>query len=214
MTLRPATPDEQRALARLEGSGLEWKAIGALWFAASVFVAGLGILYLVTKARTIAQSLFMIVVGTLSATFYLYLRRLFTRAAASAHAATASDAGTGQVDESEFSIVDAIQVSETEDEGLHFFLRLADGRVLYLSGQYLYEPVNAQRFPSSQVAIVRAPASGTVLRFTPGGTYMPPSTTRAAFTDREHARGRVPEDGDLLNADFERLRNASSAAND
>ena len=206
MTLRAATPEEQRTLARLERSGLEWKVIGALWFAASVFVAGLGILYLVTRARTIAQSLFMFLIGTLSATFYLYLRRLFTRAAAAAHAANASDASAGQVDESNFSIAEAIQVSETEDEGLHFFLRLADGAVLFLSGQYLYAPVAAQRFPSAQVTIVRAAASGTVLRFTPSGAYIAPSTTRPAFTDREHARGRVPEDGDVVNVDFDRLR--------
>jgi len=208
MTLRPATPEERRHLTRLEGSALGWKVIGALWFAASVFVAGLGLLYLVTRARTVTQSLFVFLVGTLSAAFYLYLRRLFTRAAAAARQASASDAVRGQVDESTFSIVDAIQVAETEDEGLHFFLRLADGGgVLFLSGQYLYDPVAAQRFPSAQVTIVRAPASGTVLRFTPSGAYVQPSTTRAAFTDREHARGRVPEDGDVLHVDFERLRN-------
>ena len=208
MTLRPATPEERRALARLQGSGLEWKVIGALWFAASVFVAGVGLVYLVTKARTVAQSLFMFVVGALSATFYLYLRRIFSRAAASYHAMSASDAGAGQVDESTFSIVDAIQVAETEDEGLHFFLRVAEGGVLFLSGQHLYDAVRAQRFPSERVTVVRAPASGTVLRFTPNGAYLPPSTTRAAFTDREHARGRVPADGDVLNVDFERLRTA------
>lgn len=206
MTLRPATPEEQRALARLEGSGLEWKVIGALWFAASGFVAGLGLLYLITTARTVAQSLFVFVVGTLSATFYLYLRRLFARAALTAREASASDADAGQVDESSYSIIDAIQVAETEDEGLHFFLRRAEGGVLFLSGQYLYDAVRAQRFPAEQVTIVRAPGSGTVLRFTPSGAYLPPSTTRAAFTDREHARGRVPEDGDVLNMDFEPLR--------
>lgn len=207
MTLRPATPEEQRELARHERSGVEWKVFGAIWFAASVFVAGIGLLYLVTGTRTVAQSLFVLVVGTLSAAFYLYLRRLFTRAAAAARKASALDAGAGQVDESSFSIVDAIQVAETEDEGLHFFLRLADGGVVFLSGQYLYDPVAARRFPSAQVTIVRAPATRTVLRFTPSGAYVRPSTTRAAFTDREHARGRVPEDGDVLHVDFERLRN-------
>jgi hypothetical protein len=207
MTLRPATPEERRELTRLEGSALGWKVIGVIWFAASVLVAGLGLLYLITKARTVAQSLFVFLVGALSAAFSIYLRRLFTRASAAARQASTSDAVDGQVDEFTFSIADAIQVAETEDEGLHFFLRLADGGVLFLSGQYLYDPVAAQRFPSAQVTIVRAPASGTVLRFTPSGAYVQPSTTRAAFTDREHARGRVPEDGDVLHVDFERLRN-------
>src|SRR5215831_9448645 len=33
----------------------------------------------------------------------------------------------------------AFGVEEYEDEGLHYFLELTDGSVLYLSGQYLYD---------------------------------------------------------------------------
>ena len=33
----------------------------------------------------------------------------------------------------------AFGVKEFEDEGLHYFLELTDGRVLVLSGQYLYD---------------------------------------------------------------------------
>src|SRR4029079_8096775 len=33
----------------------------------------------------------------------------------------------------------AFEVEEFEDEGLHYFIELANGGVLYLNGQYLYE---------------------------------------------------------------------------
>ena len=45
----------------------------------------------------------------------------------------------GLVESQEFQARRALQVDETEDEGIHLFLELDDGLVLFLSGQYLYE---------------------------------------------------------------------------
>jgi hypothetical protein len=208
MTLRPATAEERRALERLEGSSVGWSVLGAAWFAVSIAIAGLGLFFLGTKSRPVAQAFFVFAVGVASAVMSVYLRRLFARSAASARAAAASDAGAAQVDESTFAIVDAIQVPETEDEGLHFFLRLVDGRVLFLSGQYLYEAVEEGRFPSSRVTVVRAPSSEIVLDFTPTGDYLAPTTVRAPFSDDELARDRVPGDGAILRVAFDTLRTA------
>jgi len=137
---------------------------------------------------------------------YLYLRRLFARAAAADRSSRRRDREAGEVDEAQFEIVDAIEVAEEEDEGRHFYLRLADGRVLFLSGQYLYEPVAAQRFPAARITVIRAPTSGVVLSMRPEGAFLAPSAVRPSFSERGHARWRVPDDGEILVTDFDRLR--------
>jgi hypothetical protein len=45
----------------------------------------------------------------------------------------------GLLESTTFRATRAFGVEEVEDEGLHFFLELTDGRVLFLSGQYLYD---------------------------------------------------------------------------
>ena len=137
---------------------------------------------------------------------FLYLRRLFARAAAADRSSGQRDHEAGEVDETQFEIADAIEVAEEEDEGKHFYLRLADGRVLFLSGQYLYEPVAAKRFPAARITVIRAPNSGIVLSMRPDGEYLAPSSVPPSFSEREHERGRVPEDGAIVQTDFDRLR--------
>ena len=45
----------------------------------------------------------------------------------------------GLIESTDYRATRAFEVKEFEDEGPHYFLELDDGRVLYLSGQYLYE---------------------------------------------------------------------------
>ena len=180
--------------------------MSAAWTAATLLLIVLGLYYVVTGARTLGQALFVLLVGVGGLAGYLYLRRLFARAAASDRASGQRDLEAGEVDETRFEIVDAIEVAEEEDEGRHFYLRLADGRVLFLSGQYLYAPVESRRFPSARVTVIRAPSSGLVLAVRPDGEFLAPSTVRPSFSDRDRARGRVPEDGEIVETDFERLR--------
>jgi hypothetical protein len=54
--------------------------------------------------------------------------------------------------------------------------------------------------------VVRAPDSGVVLSLRPEGDGLAASSVRRSFAEREHARGRVPDDGAILETDFERLR--------
>ena len=193
-------------LAGLARPSPVWIVISAAWIAATLALAGLGLYYLATGARTLGQSLVVLLAGVGGFTAYLYLRHLFTRAAAADRAAGRHDAEAGEVDETRFEIVDAIEVAEEEDEGKHYYLRLIDGRVLFLSGQYLYEPVAAGRFPSTRITVVRAPDSGVVLSLRPEGDGLAASSVRPSFAEREHARGRVPDDGAILETDFDRLR--------
>lgn len=112
----------------------------------------------------------------------------------------------GEAELSRFQVVDAIGVDEFEDEGLSFYLKLEDGRVLFLSGQYLYEPVEERSFPSTRIEVVRTPTTRQLLGLNVLGTYVPPSAQRPPFQDEEYRRGAVPEDGSLLDVDFESLR--------
>lgn len=209
MARRPATTEEKRLLARLARPSPVWIIVSAGWIAAMLCLTVLGFHYLRTGERTLGQSLFVMLVGVGGLAGYFYLRRLFARAAAADRSAGQRDLDAGEVDETRFEIVDAIEVAEEEDEGRHFYLRLADGRVLFLSGQYLYEPVASKRFPASRVTVIRAPNSGIVVSIRPDGELLAPSSVRPSFSEREYARGRVPEDGEILQTDFDRLRRSS-----
>jgi hypothetical protein len=164
---RPATTDERRQLARLARPHPVWIAISAAWTAATLLLIVLGLYYVVTGARTLGQSLFVLLVGVGGLAGYLYLRRLFARAAASDRASGQRDLEAGEVDETRFEIVDAIEVA---------------------------------------VTVIRAPSSGLVLAVRPDGKFLAPSTVRPSFSDRDRARGRAPEDGEIVETDFERLR--------
>lgn len=102
----------------------------------------------------------------------------------------------------------AIRVEEFEDEGISFFVELTDGRVLFLSGQYLYDVDDAQRFPNTSFTIVRTPRTRMVLEVECTGEYFPPLSTRPAFTEAEYRDGSVPSDGDIIAGDIPGLRSA------
>jgi hypothetical protein len=105
-----------------------------------------------------------------------------------------------------YHVTDAISVEEFEDEGSQYYLLLKDGRVLFLAGQYLYEPEEEKRFPSTLVSVVRAPESGTVLDLTTSGESVPVSARLEPFSPADHREGRVPEDGTLVDLDFDAVR--------
>ena len=179
MALRPATFEEKRVLAGLARPRPAWMVVRVTWIAVMLFLTILGLYYLRTGAWTVAQSLVVLLVGVGGLAGFLYRRRLFARAAAADRSSGQRDHEAGEV----------------------------DGRpLLFLSGQYLDEPVATKRFPAARVTVIRAPNSGIVLSTRPDGEYLAPSSVRSCFSDREHERGRVPEDGAILQTDFDRLR--------
>jgi hypothetical protein len=116
----------------------------------------------------------------------------------------------GEAEEVVYGAVDAIQVEETEDLGSNYYISLDDGRVLFLSGQYLYELEDAQQFPSTRFTLVRTPNAKLFLDFRVSGTYLPPTTVRPRFADQQYRQGQVPTDGDLFDLDFEGLRKGAA----
>jgi hypothetical protein len=210
----PATNDRERPATREERArmGSEVKDLGgglsllkttiALFLI--LFLAGFGIVAIFHLPKLAGRSAAGLIAGLAAARMYTRMRKSLTR---SPYAdLVRADLAGGMVRESAFDVVDAIRRDELEDEGAHFYLKLSNGRVLYLSGQYLDDEVESRRFPSSRVVIVRGSRSGTLLRFECSGAYVAPTGTLPAFTLEELDKDETPSDGDVLDVDFEKLR--------
>ncbi len=101
----------------------------------------------------------------------------------------------------------AFGVQESDDEGLHYFLELTDGRVLYLSGQYLddYEPIaddpelnQPRRFPCTDFTVRRHRTEGYVVELVCRGTVLEPECIAPPFTGRSLRSAGAPADGQVL----------------
>jgi len=112
----------------------------------------------------------------------------------------------GLLESTTFRATRAFGVEEHEDEGLHYFIELADRRVLFLSGQYLYdfEPMtdegeNRQRsFPCSEFTVRRHLKERFVVDIECNGDVLEPDVMLPPFTDEDWRGHRVPEDGRVI----------------
>ena len=210
METRPLTLEERKALAASAKRMGGWRdRLFAASFAA-IAVLGIGLLaaervFAGSPASQAVPTALAVIVG-----MYVYRRvnREEWRAKQTNHLSEELAAGVAEI--TRFSARNAIRVEEFEDEGLSFFVELTDGRILFLSGQYLYESDETDRFPNTSFTIVRTPRTRTVLEFDCRGDYFPPVETRSPFTDAEYRQGSVPSDGDILDFDFSILRRSSA----
>lgn len=105
---------------------------------------------------------------------------------------------------------DAIKIEEFEDEGIGYYLNIGDGKVLFIQGQYLYDDNEYEntdpKIPSTRMTIHRGAVSKIVLDIRFVGEYLPPSHTNSPFTTEDYENNRVPEDGAILEVDFESLK--------
>jgi hypothetical protein len=110
----------------------------------------------------------------------------------------------GLLTSTEYHATRAFGVDEFEDEGLSYFLELTDGRVLFLSGQYLYEcepdaeEKRARTFPCSDFSIRRHKSENYVVDVECRGRILEPEAIAKPFIDTDWKNGRVPEDGDVI----------------
>jgi hypothetical protein len=111
---------------------------------------------------------------------------------------------SGLLEEQSFQALRAFEVKEYEDEGRHFFLELADGSILYLNGQYLYdydatrespEVATPETFPSTEFTIVRHKTEGYVVEILPQGRKLVPEKR---FKPDHLRAGREVFDGDII----------------
>ena len=215
---RPLTAKERTDLARLAspraqywGEFLSFAVLFMIAFALGMW--GVRLASGPPQGRTLAW-----VAGSaalLALTLLLYGRRRVAAALRREHERHAEDLAHGHATCTTYEITDALRVKEFEDEGSAYYLKLTDGRVLFLAGQWLYEYEEGEdddgkptpaRFPCRRFTIERAAKSALFLDLEPLGPALPPSGTLPPFTDEDHEAGTVPDDGDLLTLDFDSLR--------
>ncbi len=111
----------------------------------------------------------------------------------------------------------AFGVEEVEDEGPRYFIEIEDGRVLFLSGQYLYdyEPGDGQtrRFPCSEFVLRCHGKKGYTVDITCKGTVIEPETVMPPFNGAAFKAGFVPGDrGVIVNRSYDELKSELKAA--
>ena len=115
-----------------------------------------------------------------------------------------------------FHATRAFQVDEFEDEGLHYFIELADLTVLYLNGQYLceYEEITddpefnqPRRFPCTEFTIRRHKNENYVVDIACQGNVLQPECLAPTFGEDVFKAGAVPEDGQIFrDQSYEQLK--------
>lgn len=106
-----------------------------------------------------------------------------------------------------FHATRCFQVEEFEDEGLHYFLELADHTVLYLNGQYLYDyaPITddpevnqARTFPCSIFTVRRHKTAQYVITIVCSGSVLPPECEAPSFNKFDFKNDLIPDDGQIF----------------
>jgi hypothetical protein len=103
---------------------------------------------------------------------------------------------------STFKASRAFVVDSFDDQGLNYFIELAEGGVLYLGGQYLdqYMPMpeinEPRKFPSTEFTIRRHRIEGWVLDIQSQGKVFEPEKSFPAFAEADF--DLVPNDGEVI----------------
>lgn len=125
----------------------------------------------------------------------------------------------GLIQRDSFTARRAFQVEESEDEGSHYYIELDDGRVLFLSGQYLYDfeeiaddpELNQPRsFPCTAFDVVRHRTEGFVINLDCKGAVLEPEILAPPFGKKDFKEDRVPEDGEVVDTPYDILKSERS----
>jgi hypothetical protein len=110
-----------------------------------------------------------------------------------------------EIEETEYEATAVIKVKQYEDLGMNYFLQLIDGKVLFLTGQYLYGLERAKKFPCVKFKVIRTLHSKAVLDLQPISSFLKPFAVLPRFTKEQYRTGKVPADGSVLDLKFDSL---------
>jgi hypothetical protein len=120
-----------------------------------------------------------------------------------------------------FTASRAFGIQEFEDEGIHYFVGLTDGRVLFLSGQYLYdyEPLVdtegscPRRFPCGSFTVRWHRTEHYTVDLVCEGVAFEPEVTLPSFTTHDYRAGVIPRDRAVItDRTYDALKEAFSRA--
>ena len=120
----------------------------------------------------------------------------------------------GLIEKRQFTARRAFQVDQFEDEGLSYFLELADGRVLFLSGQYLEDieelteegDYKDRKFPCAEFQLERRKDTGKGIDIEPLSPFFGVEAEFPPFTTKDVKAGLVPADGTILTQPYDVLK--------
>lgn len=104
----------------------------------------------------------------------------------------------GSLVSADYEVDEVIVIEESEDEGLHFLLDIGQGRTLFLSGQYLYGPVESGRFPSTRIRVFWHAQSDLTYGVQSLGDRILPSRRLRPPSANTIESGALPNDRDIL----------------
>jgi hypothetical protein len=104
----------------------------------------------------------------------------------------------GALASADYEVTEVVEIEELEDEGLHFLLDIGGGRTLCLSGQYLYKPVSAGRFPSSRIRVFWNVQAGVTYGVQSLGDRLLPSRKLPPPNRKVLEAGAFPSDRDIV----------------
>lgn len=137
-------------------------------------------------------------IGSLAAAWYVCLR--ISRRPAEVRSTLTEEMlqEEGRLEVTELKARRSFGIEEFEDEGPSYFLELEDGRVLFLSGQYLY---NA--FPCAHFKLKRDTQYLGIFDVEPLSDFLPPEKIFPPFTTRDCDSDWFPSDGDFLTGTYD-----------
>ena len=105
---------------------------------------------------------------------------------------------TGTLTYSDFDVRQVISIAESEDEGLHFLLEVGPDQTLFLSGQYLYGPVEKGLFPSTKIRIYWDSGDDMTVGVAGLGTPVEAVAELPPFTLEQFESDSIPADRSII----------------
>jgi len=111
----------------------------------------------------------------------------------------------GNLDVSCFTVYRCIDIEETEDEGPICLLDIGEGRTLGLSGQYLYDAIATNTFPSREIKVFWNRRTGETYGVEGIGTRIDESQTLPSLTEHQWNACLVPKDRQIVNQSLDQI---------